>query len=591
MVRAMRPEDLALLPRPRRLVLLGGGVPVGAPVAEIRDAGLAPDGYTLRIAPGGIELRHRDAAGLRYARALLAQIAGQCTGELPALHVDDRPDFAVRAYMLDISRDRVPTLQTLDRIVSLLELCRYNQLQLYMEHTFAYRGHETVWRDASPLTPAEIRWLDERCRTAGIELVPNQNCFGHMERWLRHPAYRGRAECPDGVELLPGLRLPPSVLAPTEENAAFALGLLEELLDNFTSRRVHIGCDETFELGAGASAAAVASRGRERVWAEHVARIAGPLARDGWEVLCWADVLRQAPELVTELPVVPVAWTYEAPGRVDRLPRGALDILRRLGTDPEAFAGFGPNVEPLAAEGADLWVAPGTSAWNSLVGRADNAAANLLDAARTGLAVGATGYEVTDWGDNGHVQPPSVSWPMLVLGGALAWCGDANRDLDLAAACDRYVFADATGSLTGALLRAGTQWDRTGQLAFNASPLQAALFPTQAHLVTGEPDAGLVAGVVAELDEAARHVDRSRPGCPDGEIVRRELALAIRLARQGALALLERAGGRVPDRATRRAELAACIEEQRACWLARSRPGGLADSMRHLEAALARYAG
>ena len=67
--------------------------------------------------------------------------------------------FEVRGYMLDVSRDKVPTMSTLRQIVDLLKVCNYNQLQLYMEHSFRYSGHEAVWRDASPLTPAEIREL------------------------------------------------------------------------------------------------------------------------------------------------------------------------------------------------------------------------------------------------------------------------------------------------------------------------------------------------------------------------------------------------------------------------------------------------
>ena len=116
----------------------------------------------------------------------------------------------------------------------------------------------------------DVEWLDALCRDRGIELVANQNCFGHMERWLCHAEYRDRAEAPDGWEPRWGGRRPPSVLAPTPENAEFALALLRELLPHFTSRRVNIGCDETFELGLGASREAVAAHGRGRVYLDHL---------------------------------------------------------------------------------------------------------------------------------------------------------------------------------------------------------------------------------------------------------------------------------------------------------------------------------
>ena len=74
--------------------------------------------------------------------------------------------------------------------------------------------------------------------------------------------------------------------------------------------------------------------------------------------------------------------------------------------------------------------------------------------------------------------------------------------------------------------------------------------------------------------------------CPDGALVVRELVQACALARQGAWRLLRRAGASAPDASALRDDLAARIDEQRACWLARSREGGLRDSLARLEAEL-----
>ena len=104
--------------------------------------------------------------------------------------------FETRGYMLDVSRDKVPTMSTLRQIVDLLKVCNYNQFQLYTEHTFRYAKHEPAWRNASPLTPAEVRELDAYCRMNDIELVPNQNSFGHLERWLKLPEYNALAAMP-----------------------------------------------------------------------------------------------------------------------------------------------------------------------------------------------------------------------------------------------------------------------------------------------------------------------------------------------------------------------------------------------------------
>ena len=93
--------------------------------------------------------------------------------------------FERRAYLLDVSRDRVPTNETLEWLAGALAALGFNELQLYVEHTFAYAGHEEVWQEASSLTPGDMQWLDRVCEANGVDLVANMN-------WLRpHGAVAG----------------------------------------------------------------------------------------------------------------------------------------------------------------------------------------------------------------------------------------------------------------------------------------------------------------------------------------------------------------------------------------------------------------
>ncbi len=64
----------------------------------------------------------------------------------------DHPDLPVRGVMLDISRDKVPTMATLEAVIDRLASLKVNQVQLYSEHTFAYRNHPEVHAAASPST-------------------------------------------------------------------------------------------------------------------------------------------------------------------------------------------------------------------------------------------------------------------------------------------------------------------------------------------------------------------------------------------------------------------------------------------------------
>ena len=74
----------------------------------------------------------------------------QAKSSIRCCEIKDVPDFANRGVMLDISRCKVPTLTTLKTLIEQFADLKYNQPQLYTEHTFAFTDHETVWRDAHP---------------------------------------------------------------------------------------------------------------------------------------------------------------------------------------------------------------------------------------------------------------------------------------------------------------------------------------------------------------------------------------------------------------------------------------------------------
>jgi len=281
-----------LLPQPRSVSLTGGRAPWREP--DVRTGpGLSPEGYRLLVTPETVELTAADDAGAFYGKATLTQLQRDTSdGELPCCTIEDWPDLGVRGVMLDVSRDKVPTMQTLEDLIDRLASWKVNQVQLYMEHTFAYSGHQEVWADASPFTAAEIRHLDAFCRERHVELVPNQNCLGHMGRWLKHDRYRRLALFPDGWTERGRWRAPTTIDPAKPGSLALVRELLAELLPNFTSRRVHVGLDEPFEMPA-------ERLGEYGDWITTMRRIP---ELDGREMLIWGDILADKPELVGSLP-------------------------------------------------------------------------------------------------------------------------------------------------------------------------------------------------------------------------------------------------------------------------------------------------
>lgn len=564
------PSDPLLLPRPRSIEVPAGARPVPArPVEERIDPSLPPQGYRLAVSADGVRLQAADAAGFRHGRATLAQLgtpaawptADPVEGGLWPCTIEDWPDLPVRGVMLDVSRDKVPTMATLRAIVDQLAAWKLNHLELYFEHTFATAGHEEVWRGADPYTAEDLLALQDYCAARGVELSANQNTLGHFERWLRHDTYRHLAIAPDGFEWLFGIHRPPLTLDPAKPEAfALVADILGQLVPLLRSPRVHVGMDEPWELPP-------ARRGE---WAGWLNRLRTLPVLDGRELLVWGDVPGAHPELLAQVPqgVTVCEWGYEA-------------------DHP-----FAPRLDRLAAAGVAAWACPGTSSWLSVTGRAPVMMANVANAAIAAVRCGATGLLVTDWGDMGHHQYLPFSDAGLAAAAALSWCVARHRDLgldDLAAALSVHRYADPTGSLGSAVVRLGQVHSLVAPQPPNMSALVLHLllpqWPVGTGLTTGLDGAGLDS-VEDALAQATAAAGAASPGCVDAAVVVAEVANAaellrlachdarLRLAGDGTLGSVAAA-----DRRRLARWLADIVDEHRRLWLARNRVGGLGDSV------------
>jgi hexosaminidase len=543
-----------LLPAPRSATWTGGTCPTDAPQEVRCDPALPREGYRLCIADGRIAIVHADAAGLRHARATLAQLAVQ--GPLPCGTVEDHPAFAVRGLMLDCSRDRIPTMAELRRLIAQLASWKMNHLQLYAEHAIAYRGHEVVSAAASPITLDELAELGREAAGLGIELTANQNCFGHLERWFRHPAYEPLAELPGdpGHHHRCGCRS----LAPGHPGS---IALIEDIIAQqaavLPAPVFNIGGDETWDLGKGRSREQVAREGYGTVYGGFLAQVMAAARRAGKRPAFWADIVLHHPEAARAIGRDAIALDWGYSGRHD----------------------FASSQAKLAAAGfAERWVCPGTNCWSSWGGYSDERRANLLRAAREGLAAGATGYLVTCWGDGGHRQ----IWPASLIGIAeaahRAWSGTAQYDPRAGG-----LFACGSPELAGWLdelgaidrpLRDGARW----VTAYHALHERVERHPEIPWAYTG-PAVDRAAAAPSEwsaVAAAASALAARLPAGIDAQLVA-ECRQACTLVRLGAERGVEHAGGpaRPADWPTR---LEAAVAEHRRLWLLRARPGGLADS-------------
>ena len=545
-----RPK-LNLLPCPRSLKVFRGTftLPKQKPLAAIKvvRTGAAPkhpEGYALTISKRGIEITFREPGGLRAASATLRQLLKEYGRKLPCLKIRDWPDFARRGVMLDISRGRVPKLATLLDLAEKLSDFKINELQLYTEHTFAYKKYKSVWQSWGALTAKEIQILDARCRELGIDLVPNQNSFGHLRYFLADPRLKklGELSEPYEAETKDFLRRP-TTLAPSHPGTLpFLRGLYDELLPNFFSECFTIGGDETWDLGKGQSKILCTAKGKGRVYLDFLKQLHREVKAQDKKMMFWGDIILKYPKLIPELANISRSSRRES-AQFDQsgLTSAATAEIIVLNWGYEANHPFAKEAAQFARAKIPFYVCPGTSTWQTLIGKHDNALANLRAAAKAGKKFGALGYLNTDWGDGGHPQPLAVSWPMFAAGAALAWnANDALNERNLLAVLSRDVFDDSTGKIAAVGFKLGFAHQKLGVTAVNETPLGtviAAPKPEDRELFCrnglkwfAKIPAKKILTAAKEIQKQRAVLRRAKPASDSGIILAAELDLAARMA-------------------------------------------------------------
>ncbi|MBE6371335.1 MAG: hypothetical protein E7055_04610 [Lentisphaerae bacterium] len=538
---------LNIIPPPAELHLTGKKFrPSTLSVRKICSPGLKSEEYGLEISENKILLRYSAPAGLRYARQTLNQIRKLCPDGLPGLVIHDAPAFARRGVMLDVSRGRVWTMRHFKETIRKLARWKYNLLQLYFESAYASPGNEEIWTGMSPVTPSELKELEIYAATYGIELSVCQNCFGHLTRFLIHPKYRHLAEIQPGMvyEAWGRMSAVPQTLAPgNPESVQFVRRLLNSYFIACRSPHVNLGCDETLDLGFGVSRGEAGKKGLSAIFADYVGKLCTAVSEAGRRPMIWADFPMKHPDVIELLPkhLVYLLWGYDAD------------------------TPFRSWCETIRSSGNEFWVCPGSCSWSSLFGNVARRQANMRKAAEDGLAGGASGYLLTDWGDGGHRQCWGPSLAAIAEGACFAWSGpvELNRDA---------IAGEAFGSIA-----AGQWYDRAGHVEDDLAAVGLPGLYADLHIPWHQipekqqtSDAAAYQALIPRLEKLHRDVPADV-----SSLLQREMRMAAGFAIFAAERAVLRREGRALELKSLAVRMAPLIREFQRLWLRRSRPGGL----------------
>lgn len=365
------------------------------------DASLDAGVYTLEILADAIRVTGHGATEVLYGIQTLRQIISQQGAHLSGLFVHDFPELAHRGFYHDVTRGRVPKLESLKRLADRCSYYKINELQLYIEHTYLFKGCSEMWRDETPLTAEEIMEFDRYCQGLGIDLIPSISTFGHLYKLLETRTFAPLCELESGAPRPFSFfrRMRHHTLdASNPQSLELMLARIDEYMSLFSSKYFNICADETFDIGLGKTRGQVEALGREEVYIRFVKALCEHVASRGKIPMFWGDIIVSRPEKIAVLPkeTICLNWGY-APDQDDAA------------------------VHALKNAGATQYLCPGVQGWTDFINIMPDAYANISAMCRYAYENGISGILNTDWGDTGHVNHPDFSEFGLICGAAFSW--------------------------------------------------------------------------------------------------------------------------------------------------------------------------
>ncbi len=470
--------------------------PVGAQVLSAAGLTLGDEqraeGYVVVTNENRAVVIAASAAGVFYGAQTVKQLL-RTDGPEPRVFkttIRDWPAMRWRGMQDDLSRGPLPTLEYQKSQIRTFAAYKLNVYSPYYEHTLEYKSHPIMAPPGGVITQEEVKELVAYARQYHIDVVPEQEAFGHLHHMLKYDIYSQLAETPHGHVLAPGQ---PGSIEVIKQWFA-------EIDSIFPSRFVHIGADETFELGKGQTRERVQRDSLGPVYMQFLKDIEAAIRRPGKRYLFWGDIAERSPALVQSLPksMLAVAWNYWS------------------------FSGFERSLKPFTDAGIETWVAPGVNNWNRVYPNNDVALRNIQGFVRDGQRLGATGMLNTNWDDDGEGIFNQV-WYGVLFGAAASWQKGEASIPDFAASFGLQFHGDPTGKISAAqvklsqahaLLAKGGPSDATNTLYW-MDPFGSEGQAVANRIRASTRDVRILAESALVLVAQARQSVRGRPGSLD----------------------------------------------------------------------------
>lgn len=187
-------------------------------------------------------------------------------------------NFINNGYMIDCSRNGVVNLKTLKDTIIIQALMGQNRLLLYTEDTYKLDKYPFFGYLRGGYTKEEIKEIVAFGEEFGVELVPCIQTLGHLERPLH---WEPMIPLRDG---------PSTLLAEDEKVYEFIEDMIKFSRECFKSKDIHIGMDESTEMGLGRYLQSHKYKDRIELFSKHLDRVINICRKYDFDPMIWSDM-------------------------------------------------------------------------------------------------------------------------------------------------------------------------------------------------------------------------------------------------------------------------------------------------------------
>jgi hexosaminidase len=288
-----------------------------------RDAAIAGgEAYRLEVTPKAITISAGSDAGLFYGATTLWQLAQKAgaAGSIPAMTINDAPSFSWRGVMLDSARHFQP-VAFVKALIDRMALDKLNVLQWHLTDDQGWRlqidkyprlTQIGAWRqdagaagfdaNGKPVmyggfyTKDQVREVVAYAAARHITIVPEIEMPGHATAAIAaYPALASTPTPPTSAS--PDWGILSNLYNTDDATFTFLENVLDEVMDLFPSRYIHVGGDEAEKSQWAANSAIQAKRKQlglasdDKLQGWFTARIGAYIEKHGRRLIGWDEIL------------------------------------------------------------------------------------------------------------------------------------------------------------------------------------------------------------------------------------------------------------------------------------------------------------